>query len=193
MTNLEQTRQAWEECAETYDRALTDADMRAAERALRLSNVGPGLRLLDIAAGPGALSIPAARLGADVLAIDYSRAMVELLHRKAAALHLSNLRTQLMDGTALALDDESVDIACSELGVMLFPDRAKGLGEMARVVKPGGKGVMVVLDPPRQVPAVSLVFEAMQKAMPGFTAPVNSPLFCLQDPDVLKREMQQAG
>jgi ubiquinone/menaquinone biosynthesis C-methylase UbiE len=193
VTNLEQTRRAWEECAEAYDRALTDADMRAAQRALLLLNVGPGTRLLDIAAGPGALSIPAARLGADVLAVDYSSAMVQLLRLKAAALNLSNLRAQLMDGMALALDDESFDVACSELGIMLFPDRAKGLGEMARVVRPGGSGAMVVLGPPHRVPALSLVFEAMEEVIAGFTVPASSPLFCLQDPDTLRREMQQAG
>jgi ubiquinone/menaquinone biosynthesis C-methylase UbiE len=193
MLNLEQTRQAWEECAEAYDRALTDTDMRAAERALYLSNVHRGVRLLDIGAGPGALSIAAARLGADVLAVDYSRAMVALLERKAAALRLSNLQTRLMDGMALDLDDESFDVACSALGVMLFPDRTKGLQEMARVLKPGGSGVMVVLGPPQRVPAVSLLFEAMRQVIDAFIPPTSSPLFCLQDPSALKREMQQAG
>lgn len=193
MTNLEQTRQAWEECAAAYDRALTDVDMRAAERALQLSHVGPGMRLLDIAAGPGALSIPAARLGADVLAVDYSQAMVRLLRRKSAALGLSNLHAQVMDGMALDLEDDQFDIACSALGIMLFPDRAKGLREMTRVIRLGGTGVMVVLGPPRAVPVMSLFFEAMQRTVPGFAPPRDSPLFCLQDPDVLKDEMRQSG
>ncbi len=193
MANLEQMREAWEACAEAYDRALTATDMRAAEEALRLAGVRAGMRFLDIAAGPGALSIPAARLGADVLAVDYSHAMVELLNRKATKSGLSNLRTRWMDGTALELADDTFEVAGSELGIMLFPDRARGLREMARVVVPGGKGLMVVLGPLERVQAVSIFFEAMARAVPGFTPPANSPLFCLQDLDTLGREMQNAG
>ncbi len=193
MTNLEQTRQAWEAYAEGYDRALTATDMRAAEEALRLAGVRAGTRLLDIAAGPGALSIPAARLGANVVAVDYSHAMVSLLERKARYLSLSNLHVRLMDGMALEFEDESFDVACSSLGIMLFPDRARGLREMARVVAAGGRGVMVVLGPPDRVTAVSAFFEAMTGTLSGFTPPRESPLFCLADRGVLRREMEHAG
>jgi ubiquinone/menaquinone biosynthesis C-methylase UbiE len=189
----EQTREAWERSAEAYDRVLTATDMRAAERALELARVGPATRLLDVAAGPGAASIPAARLGADVLAIDYSQAMVNLLNRKARELGLPNLHARLMDGMALGLEDDSFDVACSVLGVMLFPDRARGLSEMARVVRPGGLGAMVVLGPPSRVLPISLFFDAMEAALPGFRRPMHSPLFCLQDPDVLRQELEQAG
>ncbi len=193
MANLEQTRQAWDECAEAYDRALTATDARAAEAALRLAGVHAGMRLLDIAAGPGALSIPAARLGAHVLAIDYSRRMIELLEHKARRLGLPNLIAQQMDGTALELEDGSVDVACSELGIMLFPDRARGLREMARVVRPGGRGVMVVLGPPQRVQPIATFMEAATQAVPGFSPPTDSPLFCLQDPIALRREMEASG
>lgn len=191
--NLEQTRRAWETQAEAYDSALTATDMQAAERALHLARVGPGTRVLDIAAGGGALSIPAARLGADVLAVDYSHAMVRLLDRKAMQMGLSSLETRVMDGTALQLDSETFDVACSELGIMLFPDRARGLREMARVVKAGGRGVMVVLGPAPRVEIIALFFEAMMKVVRGFTPPRQSPLFCLQHLADLKREMEEAG
>jgi ubiquinone/menaquinone biosynthesis C-methylase UbiE len=85
------------------------------------------------------------------------------------------------------------DVACSQWGIMLFPDRRKGLLEMARVTKPGGKGVMVVFGPPQRVQFFSLFFQALRMAVPSFTPPQNSPLFSLQDPDVLKREMEEGG
>lgn len=53
--------------------------LRIAEDALRLVDIRPGMRFLDVAAGGGALSIPAARLGAQVLATDISPNMIELL------------------------------------------------------------------------------------------------------------------
>lgn len=193
MTNLEQMREGWNKFASAYDETITPFSTTVAVDALRVAGVEPGMRLLDIAAGGGALSIPAARLGADVVAADYSPVMVERLERKARELGLSNLEARAMDGTALELDDESFDMACSQWGIMLFPDRRKGLAEMARVTKPGGKGVMVVFGPPDRVPMFSLFFQSLQMAVPGFTPPQNSPLFSLQDPDNLRGEMEEAG
>lgn len=193
MTSLEQTREAWEDSADAYDRLLTATDTQAAEEALRRAGVESGARLLDIAAGGGALSVPAARLGADVLAVDFSRAMAELLRRRAETRGLSNLEVRVMDGTALDLPDASFDVAGSVLGIMLFPDRARGLAEMARVLREGGKGLMVTLGPPPEVEPFGLFLGALREAVPGFEPPRASPLFCLADPGVLRDEMEQAG
>jgi len=195
MTNLEQQRDAWNRFAASYDEAITPLATRVAERALALAGVRAGDRLLDVAAGPGALSFPAARLGADVLAVDYSPAMVDLLELRAKERALSNLRARVMDGTALELDDGSFDIACSQLGIMLFPDRSAGLRELARVTRTGGTGVIVVFGPPDRVPFLSMFFEAVAAAVPGFATPPprESPLFCLCDPGDVIREMSEAG
>lgn len=193
MAHLEQSRQAWEEYAEAYDSALTPTTSRAAEKALEAAGVRRGDRLLDVAAGGGALSIPAARMGAEVLAVDYSRAMVDLLRQKAQRLGLTNLTAEYMDGTALDLEDDTFDFACSQLGIMLFPDRARGLSQLTRVVRPGGRGVMVSLGPPERVRVLTIFFEALTRAVPGFETPKDSPLFSLANPDILKNEMQGAG
>ncbi len=193
MANLEQMHEAWDRYAGAYDQTITPFSMKVAEEALRIAGVGAEVRLLDIAAGGGALSIPAARLGADVLATDFSTAMVELIKLKAQQQELPNLQARIMDGTALDLEDDTFDITCSQFGVMLFPDRRKGLSEMARVTRPGGKGVMVVFGPPQRVQFVSLFFQALRTAVPNFTPPQNSPLFSLQNPDDLRREMEEAG
>lgn len=193
MAFLEQTRDAWEAFADGYDRLLTATDMQAAEEALRRAGIGAGARLLDIAAGGGGLSIPAARLGADVLAVDFSHAMVELLERKAERLGLPNLTARVMDGMDLELPDESFDVAGSELGIMLFPDRARGLREMARVLRRGGTGLMLTMGPPSEVEPFGLFMQALVEAVPGFTPPEAPPVFCLQDPQLLRQELEEAG
>ncbi|HKK07616.1 MAG TPA: class I SAM-dependent methyltransferase, partial [Gemmatimonadota bacterium] len=113
MPSPEQTRGAWEASADAYDRLLTATDTQAAEEALRRAGVGAGDRLLDIAAGGGALAVPAASLGAEVLAVDFSEAMVELLRRRAERLGLSNLSVRVMNGMELELADGSFDVAGS--------------------------------------------------------------------------------
>ncbi len=194
MTNLEQQREAWDRFASAYDHAITPVSTHVAEQALAIANVKAGEALLDVAAGPGALSLPAARLGARVLAVDYSSAMVELLQQRAREEGLPDLAVRVMDGTALDLADGAFDIACSQLGIMLFPDRAAGLRELARVVKPGGRAMMVVFGAPERVP-LAMFFRAVAEAVPRATLPAlrDSPLFCLSDPGDLVAEMTEAG
>lgn len=193
MTTPEQMRDAWDTFAAGYDEAVTPFSMRIAEDALRRVDIRPGMRFLDVAAGGGALSIPAARLGAQVLATDFSPAMVGRLNARAREEGLSNLESRVMDGHRLELEDDTFDISASQWGIMLFPDRPRALGELARVTKPGGHALMIVFGPPPKVEVFSFFFGAMRAAVSGFTPPQDSPLFSLQDPEKLRREMATAG
>jgi ubiquinone/menaquinone biosynthesis C-methylase UbiE len=138
MTTQEQvqTRAAWDNIAAGYDRTNTPTQMWLANEGLRRADLRAGMRFLDVAAGSGALSIPAARLGAQVLATDLSQVMLEHLNARARNEELS-IETRVMDGHALELKDNTFDIAGSQFGVMLFPDMPRGIREMARVTKPG--------------------------------------------------------
>src|SRR5690606_8182325 len=122
------TRAAWDAIAPDFNRTNTPTQMAIAMEGLRRAGVHAGMRFLDVAAGSGALSIPAARLGADVLATDRSNVMLELLRDRARSEGLS-VETRVMDGHALDLDDDTVDLAGSQFGVMLFPDMPKGIRE----------------------------------------------------------------
>jgi ubiquinone/menaquinone biosynthesis C-methylase UbiE len=193
MTTPEQMRDAWDRFAAGYDEAVTPFSMRIAEDALQRVNIRPAMRFLDVAAGGGALSIPAARLGAQVLATDFSAAMVGRLNARARDEGLSNLESRVMDGHNLELEDNTFDISGSQFGIMLFPDRPRALQELARVTRPGGRALMVAFGAPTKVEAFALFFAAVQAAIPGFTPPRDSPLFSLQDPEQLRREMAAAG
>ena len=70
-------REAWDAIADGYDRYVAPQELDLANEALRLVGLAPGERFLDVAAGPGGLSLPASRLGAQVLATDWSPAMIE--------------------------------------------------------------------------------------------------------------------
>jgi ubiquinone/menaquinone biosynthesis C-methylase UbiE len=71
----EQTRNLWNDIAANYDTFVTPKNIVLAEEALRLAGLRPGMRFLDVAAGSGALSIPAARLGAQAPSTSPDRRM----------------------------------------------------------------------------------------------------------------------
>ena len=192
---LNQTRTAWDEIAPGYDEFVTPSHMWLANEGLRRAGLRPGMRFLDVAAGSGALSIPAARLGAQVLATDLSPEMLERLEQRARDEGL-DVETRVMDGHALDLDDNRFDLAGSQFGVMLFPDMPKGISEMARAVRPGGRMLMNVYGAPHEVEFFGFFVAAIQSVVPGFEGPPTDPAplpFQLQDPERVRNELAAAG
>ena len=191
----EETRTAWDKIAPGYDKTNTPSQMWLGNEGLRRAELGSGMRFLDVAAGSGALSIPAARMGARVLATDQSPIMLKFLEERARKEGL-DIETQVMDGHALKLDDNSFDMAGSQFGVMLFPDMPKGISEMARVVRPGGCVLMNVYGDPHKIEFLGFFVSAIQSVRPDFTGPPMDPLplpFQLQDPERLREEFAAVG
>jgi ubiquinone/menaquinone biosynthesis C-methylase UbiE len=191
----EQTRAAWDKIAAGYDEFVTATHMELGNEGLRRAGLRPGMRFLDVAAGSGALSIPAARLGAQVLATDQSPVMLERLSARARNEGL-DVETRVMDGHALELDDDSFELAGSQFGVMLFADMPKGIREMARVVRPGGRVLMNVLGDPHKIEFFGFFMRAIRSVRPDFEGPPMDPPplpFQLQDPKRLRSELTIAG
>jgi demethylmenaquinone methyltransferase / 2-methoxy-6-polyprenyl-1,4-benzoquinol methylase len=117
------------------------------ERAADLARVGPGSRALDVATGTGDLAIELASRGADVVGSDFSEGMLDVARRKAPGLTWEQ-------GNALALpyDDASFDAATVGFGARNFSDLPQGLREMARVVRPGGRVVVLEITTPQKPP-----------------------------------------
>lgn len=186
---------AWDTIAPGYDATNTPTQMWLGNEGLLRAGLRAGMRFLDVAAGSGALSIPAARLGARVLATDRSPAMLELLEARARREGL-DVETRIMDGHALELSDETFDMAGSQFGVMLFPDMPKGIGEMARVVRPGGRVLVHAYGAPREIEFFGFFVAAIQSVRPDFTGPPMDPPplpFQLQDPDRLRNVLAAVG
>jgi ubiquinone/menaquinone biosynthesis C-methylase UbiE len=190
-----ETRTAWDRIAPGYDRTNTPTQMWLGNEGLSRAGLRSGMRFVDVAAGSGALSIPAARIGAKVLATDQSSVMLDLLDQRARKEGLG-IETRVMDGHALELDDDSFDMAGSQFGVMLFPDMPKGIKEMARVVKPGGRVLMIVYGDPHKIEFFGFFVNAIQSVRPDFNGPPMDPPprpFQLQDPERLRKELAAAG
>jgi demethylmenaquinone methyltransferase/2-methoxy-6-polyprenyl-1,4-benzoquinol methylase len=140
--------------ARVYDRMnrvmTVGMDARWRERAADLAALRPGGRALDVATGTGDLALELERrVGpeGEVVGLDFSERMLEIAARKAPSLRFDH-------GSALELpyDDASFDAATVGFGARNFADLRRGLSEMARVVRPGGRVVVLEITTPERPP-----------------------------------------
>jgi ubiquinone/menaquinone biosynthesis C-methylase UbiE len=193
----ETVRQAWDDISPAYDRRITQDNQEVARRALDRVRLQPGDRFLDVASGSGALALAAASRRAKVTATDISPAMIERLRDRAGTEGLVDLEAVVMDGQDLDLTDDSFDVCGSQFGVMLFPDMARGLAEMARVTRPEGQVLMVTMGAlPPKLEFLGFFLAAMGAVAPDVDGPfADGPPRDLQaaDADVLGDRMAGAG
>ncbi|CAN5495914.1 hypothetical protein BH23BAC1_BH23BAC1_47150 [soil metagenome] len=196
-SELNKMQASWDNIAEGYDTYVTPTNnWRLPKDALNRAGFIQGMKFLDVASGSGALSIPAAHLGAQVTAVDISSNMIRLLNKRAQAEGFSNLEGKVMDGHTLEFDDNSFDMSRSQFGVMLFPDLPKGLREMVRVTRKGGSVLLVTYGTPDKVEFLTYFLHALQIVVPGFTGPPMDPPplpFQVSEPKVLRQKMTEAG
>ncbi len=192
----EQIRAGWDRIAPGFDEHLTPPNSALGDRLLRRHGVAAGMRVLDVAAGSGALAIPAGRLGAQVVATDISPVMIDRLAARARREGLTNVEGRVMDGHALDFDDDTFDLAVSQHGVSLFPDMARGVREMTRVTRPGGRVLIVAFGPLPRAEFLTFFVGAVRTVVSGFTGlPTDPPPlpFQVADPGRLRDKLTGAG
>ncbi|MGK0489947.1 MAG: SAM-dependent methyltransferase [Sphingomonas echinoides] len=158
----------------------------------RVGSVGRGVRVLDIGAGTGALSMPAAYSGAAVMAIDIAPGMVELLSDRLAPFPDATAR--IMDGQALTFNDGEFDAAFSIAGVSIFQDWRRSLSEQVRVLRSGGKAALATWRTmPGGGPFV-IMAQAMRAVFPD-RLPPHAPdgFLTLSEPARMAKAMEDAG
>jgi demethylmenaquinone methyltransferase / 2-methoxy-6-polyprenyl-1,4-benzoquinol methylase len=149
-----QVRAMFDRIAGVYDlmNSVMTAGMhhRWRERAADLAGLGPGDRALDVATGTGDLALALKRRvgpGGEVVGCDFSERMLELARAKAP-----DLRFDSADALALPYPERSFDAATVGFGARNFADLGRGLREMRRVVRPGGRVVVLEITTPQRPP-----------------------------------------
>ncbi len=126
------------------------------QRAADLAAVGRGARVLDVACGTGDLAIElAGRVapGGSVVGADFSERMLELAREKASSRGLDGaIQFEAANALALPYEDSSFAAATVGFGARNFSDLGQGLREMARVVRPGGRVVVLEITTPSRAP-----------------------------------------
>jgi ubiquinone/menaquinone biosynthesis C-methylase UbiE len=115
----------------------------------------PGHRLLELAAGLGETGLLAAELvlpGGEVIISDQSEAMLAGARERARELGVSNVDFKRLDAEWIDLPVASIDGVICRWALMLLVDPSAALGEIRRVLKPGGRVALAVWDPPEHNP-----------------------------------------
>jgi SAM-dependent methyltransferase len=152
----ETTREQWQEAAAAWHRwgpFLEEWLGPATEQMLDLAAVVPGSRVIDIAAGAGGQTIPAARRAGEhgaVLATDVSERILEHAASEARRAGLANVATRTMDCETLAVEPGSFDAAISRLGLMYLPDKHASLESARAALRRGGRYAAIVFAEPER-------------------------------------------
>jgi SAM-dependent methyltransferase len=101
------------------------------------TGIGPGMRVLDVAAGSGNISLPAAASGADVVSSDLTPQLLQRSSARAAAQGLT-IDYREANAHALPFGDGEFDVVMSAIGVQFAPDQQRAADELVRVCRPGG-------------------------------------------------------
>lgn len=179
----DQSSERWDDFVSAYEAVFEPFTLAFAKAAMTHLPLEAGQSVLDVGAGAGGAALALARRGCAVTAIDASPGMVERLKRRAEEAGLA-AHAQVMDGQALDFPDASFDAALSIFGVILFPDAVKGMSEIRRVLKPGGRVAIAAWTQPENYELGAHLRAAMLSIWPDMPPmPLPPQLRFKEEPD----------
>ena len=195
------TRAQWDKDAKGWNdkSAAIRAWLRESTDAmLEMAEIRAGACVLDVAAGAGDQTLDIAERvgpGGSVLATDLSATILEFAKENAGRAGHRNIETMAADGESLNVGEARFDAAICRLGLMFFPDPGKGLREMFRALKPGGRACTMVFSTPDKNPCVAIL---VSTALKHARLPPRDPyqpggLLRLGKPGLIDELFRQAG
>jgi SAM-dependent methyltransferase len=181
-------RAGWQSAAPRYPWSFAPATAPYAEPLLDAVDAGPGVRLLDIACGPGVVAAAALRRGCTVTGVDFSAAMLGEARRRLpdAAFHDA-------DAEALPLASGGFDAAVSNFGLHHFPFPVRALAEARRVLRPGGRLAVTVWARADANVAWKIVIDAIAAHGEAKVVLPSAPLGRLERAETCARLLVEAG
>ena len=179
----------WERAATEYDRRFGELTTQSIGPLLDAAGAAPGLRLLDVACGPGYVAAAAARRGCSVLGVDFSSAMVN-------GARAANPGLEFREGDAEGLDfpASSFDAVVMNFGMLHLERPESAIAEAFRVLRPGGRYAFTVWDVPEKAVAFGIILQSIQiHGNMDVPLPAGPPFFRFSNPEEGRRTLTAQG
>ncbi|OFW18054.1 MAG: methyltransferase type 11 [Acidobacteria bacterium RIFCSPLOWO2_02_FULL_59_13] len=179
----------WEKAAARYHDTFRSLTTQAVDPLLDAVGAGPGVRLLDMATGPGYVAAEAARRGARVVGMDLATAMVVQARR-----HHPDVHFQVGDAERLPFAAKSFDAVVMSFGLLHVARPEVALSEAFRVLRSGGRVGFTVWMPPEQTVGFGMILRAIEShGNLNTPLPEGPPFFRFSDPQECCRVLREAG
>ena len=192
--------QGWSAVAPDWVDLIDRIDLQlgaAADWIMAALSLRPGQRVLELAGGPGTLSLMAARaVGTDghVTYSDFAEPMVAAARERLRAEGEPSVECLVIDAEAIDLPDGSVDAIACRMGFMLMADPEAALQEAARVLAPGGRIALAVWAAADANPWAVVPMRAVADELQAPSTDPGAPgMWSLADPERLRSALEQAG
>jgi ubiquinone/menaquinone biosynthesis C-methylase UbiE len=181
-------RTGWAKQAEHYDSLVGEMTRQAVDGLLAAVSAQSGIKLLDVASGPGYVAAEAARRGLDVIGTDIAEDMVAEARRR-----FTGVQFEIADAEKLRYADSSFNAVTCAFGMLHFPRPGKAAAEAYRILRPGGRFAFSVWCGPTKAKVLTLIAETVQRHADGSVAlPAGPGIFTLSDPWILTALMEAA-
>ncbi|SAK73391.1 methyltransferase type 11 [Caballeronia temeraria] len=182
-------RNGWEHVVPSYEDYFGRLTVQSHPALLDALAVGPGIRMLDVAAGPGNLAAAAIERGATATAVDFSASMIA----HARQLH-PEIEFEHADAEHLPFGDESFDAVGINFGMLHFPEPERALDEAARVLRRRGRIAFTAWAMPERAVGFGMVLDAVRlHGTLDIGLPPAPPFFRFGDPAECVRVLTEAG
>ena len=179
----------WEKAAGRYHDAFGTLTGQSVAPLLDAVGAGGGVRLLDVASGPGYVAASAAKRGAEVVGVDFSAAMVAAARRR-----YPDIEFRAGDAEALAFPDRSFDAVVMNYGLLHLGRPERALAEMRRVLRSGGRAGFTVWSRPEETVGFRIVLGAVERHGDiNVPLPPGPPFFRFSEPQECHRALLEAG
>jgi len=173
----------------TYEAWFTSLTSQSIGPLLDAVGAGPGVRLLDVATGPGHLAQQAADRGASVVGVDVSPPMVEIARELYPAVEF-----RVGDAEDLPFPPESFDAVVMNYGLLHLSRPELAITEAFRVLRSGGRFAFTVWAPPNVARGFGVILDSVQaKGNPNVPLPPGPPFFRFANPDESRDALRAAG
>jgi ubiquinone/menaquinone biosynthesis C-methylase UbiE len=196
----EQVRQNWTENAARWQRQYPAHRVMirpATQAILHAAGVRPGMAVLDIASGTGEPSLTLAETvapGGHVTATDLIPEMLAAAEANARERGIANVTFRQADAEALPFPDASFDAATCAFGIMFCPNPVRALGEIRRVLRPGGRAAFIAWGPYEQNPLFTTTLGVLTRHVTPPPPPPGTPsAFTFAAPGSLSAALTAAG